>query len=62
MELTLVPFTVSVPVTVALPPNVGLKALSFRVPFVVPSTTKKSSLALLDALDKRLMRESAMVG
>jgi hypothetical protein len=57
------PVTVSVPPTVALPPKLGLKADSFRVPFVVPSAAKKSSEAVLDAVVVRsLMRMSAILG
>ena len=62
MELGFVPFTVSVPVTVALPPNVGLKADSFRVP-VLPSIGRKSPVRLADAVVvMSLMRMSAILG
>ena len=43
------PFTASVPVTVALPPNVGLNASSFRV-LALLSTAKKSPDAVAGAV------------
>jgi hypothetical protein len=52
--------TVSVPPTVALPPKLGLKADSFRVPFVVPSIGTKSSETELVAVLRALMRVSAI--
>ena len=54
---------VPVPLTVRLPPNVGLKAFSLRVPFVAPSRARKSSDdEALAVVGRELMRMSAMLG
>jgi hypothetical protein len=54
---------VSPPLIATLPPKLGLKADSLRVPFVVPSTARKSSEAVDEAVvESELMRMSAILG